>query len=316
MGDPTHAAGGRWRQHPGRSFRDRAIRILEGALDRLAPAPPVVRPSHPAGHYYSPVPSLADIQARELRLLGAHEPLAGVDINDAGQVALVRAMIPYYAELPWGDAPGNGRRFGLLNVFYSFSDAIFLYGVMRHFRPRRVIEVGSGHSSCAMLDTSEIFFGGAIDFTFIEPFPGSFLSMLKPEDRPALKLLEAPVQDVPLATFDALQANDILFVDSSHVSKFGSDLNHILFDVLPRLAPGVIVHFHDVYYPFEYPREVLYSGIAWNEAYLLRAFLQYNTAFEILLFTTYVESAHQALVYEAMPLCRRNPGGSLWLRRR
>ena len=107
-----------------------------------------------------------------------------------------------------------------------------------------------------------------------------------------------------------------MFVDSGHVSKVGSDLNHVVFNVLPRLASGVLVHFHDVYYPFEYPREVLYSGIAWNEAYLLRAFLQYNERFEILLFTTYLETAHAAMVFDAMPLCRRNPGGSLWLRRK
>ena len=90
----------------------------------------------------------------------------------------------------------------------------------------------------------------------------------------------------------------------------------MLFEVLPRLAPGVLVHFHDVYYPFEYPREVLYAGMAWNEAYLLHAFLQFNQAFRVRLFTTYLETVHSARVFEAMPLCRRNPGGALWLQRR
>lgn len=298
------------------TWRERTVRLLEDLIKRLSPRPPVVRPSHPPGHYYSPVPSLEDIQAREASLGGPRETLlAGVDMNDAGQVALFQSLAPYYAELPWGDAPAGGRRFGLKNDFYSYSDAIFLFCLMRHFKPRRVIEVGSGYSSCAMLDTSEAFFGKAIDFTFIEPYPGAFLGLLKPEDRASVRLLESKVQDVPLETFEALHENDILFVDSSHVSKFGSDLNHILFNVLPRLAPGVIVHFHDVYYPFEYPREVVYSGISWNEAYLLRAFLQFNHRFEILFFTTYMETAHAAMVFDAMPLCRKNPGGSIWLRR-
>jgi hypothetical protein len=130
-----------------------------------------------------------------------------------------------------------------------------------------------------------------------------------------VRLLQSKVQDVPLSTFDALQAGDILFIDSSHVSKVASDVNHVLFNVLPRLASGVLVHFHDVYYPFEYPRFVHYQGIAWNEAYLLRAFLSFNSAFEVVLFNTYLETAHPELVYEAMPLCRKNPGGSLWIRR-
>ena len=302
----------------GEVWRERTARALARLAERVSPRPqppPVVRPSHPAGHYYSPVPSLGDIQAAD-GAFGRPRPLSGVDLDDAGQVALFQELVPFYAELPWGETPGKGLRFGLRNDFYSFADAIFLYCVMRRFRPRRVIEVGSGYSSCAMLDTSDRFLGGQVQFTFIEPYAQAFLALLKPEDRAALRLLESRVQDVPLETYDALAANDILFVDSSHVSKFGSDLNHIVFEVLPRLAPGVLVHFHDVYYPFEYPREVVYSGIAWNEAYLLRAFLQFNEAFRVRLFTTYLETAHPALVYDAMPLCRRNPGGSLWLQRR
>ena len=85
--------------------------------------------------------------------------------------------------------------------------------------------------------------------------------------------------------------------------------------MLPRLARGVLVHFHDVFYPLEYPREMVYHGIAWNEAYLLRAFLQYNSAFQIAFFNTYLETFHRERVYAAMPLCEKNPGGSIWLRR-
>lgn len=184
--------------------------------------------------------------------------MGGIDLNPDEQVGLFKSLVAYYAEMPFGEERTGGLRYCFQNAFFGYSDAIFLYSVMRHFRPRRIIEVGSGHSSCLMLDTNEIFFGGSIECTFIEPYPGGLLSLLKPEDRRSLRLLEARVQDVPLATFDDLDGNDILFVDSSHVSKIGSDLNHIVFNVLPRLRPGVLVHFHDIFYPFEYPGFFLY----------------------------------------------------------
>lgn len=301
-------------------MRNGAARGLTWLLTKVSPPPPVLPaalpPAHPIGHFYSPFPSLADIQAREAQDFGRDEGLAGVDLNEAEQLALFEALVPFYAEMPWSESRGERLRYGFQNDMYSYSDAIFLYGVIRHFRPRRIIEVGSGHSSCVMLDTSDLFFGGRIDCTFIDPNPGALLALLRPEDLQRARLLEKKVQDVPLSAFDSLEAGDILFVDSGHVSKVGSDLNHIVFNVLPRLAPGVLAHFHDVYYPFEYPRFVLHQGIAWNEAYLLRAFLQYNDAFKIVLFNTYLETLHADRVYGAMPLCRRNPGGSLWLQRR
>ena len=118
---------------------------------------------------------------------------------------------------------------------------------------------------------------------------------------------------------DQLAANDILFIDSSHVSKAGSDVNHILFELLPRLAPGVFVHFHDVLYPFEYPREWFELGISWNEPYILRAFLQYNTQFPIRFWNDFMMKFHAEAIQKLMPLCADPPafgvGGSLWLQR-
>jgi len=116
--------------------------------------------------------------------------------------------------------------------------------------------------------------------------------------------------------FDALSSNDILFIDSTHVSKTGSDVNRILFDILPRLSRGVFIHFHDVFYPFEYPKEWVYEGRAWNEDYILRAFLEYNDAFEIVLFGTWLAKFERDLLREMMPMTLENPGGSLWLRKR
>src|SRR6185295_14291779 len=118
----------------------------------------------------------------------------------------------------------------------------------------------------------------------IEPYPDLVKRLLRPDDFDRVQFIRSLVQDVPLKIFDVLEANDILFIDSSHVCKVGSDVYHELFRILPRLRPGVIIHFHDIFWPFEYPEDWLREGRAWNELYLMRAFLQHNEAYEILLF--------------------------------
>ena len=110
-------------------------------------------------------------------------------------------------------------------------------------------------------------------------------------------------------------ANDLLFIDSTHVAKTGSDVNTIFFDILPSLAAGVCVHFHDIYYPFEYPKEWVRQGRAWNEAYMLRAFLQYNPTFRICFFNSYIAAFHRHLLKESMYPYALQPGSSLWLRK-
>jgi len=183
----------------------------------------------------------------------------------------------------------------------------------RGFRPQRVIEVGSGFSSRLLLDTSEHFFNNKMDITLIDPSLGSLTDL---EPAAGANLLSCRVQDVPLAFFDQLEENDILFIDSSHVSKTGSDVNFYIFDVIPRLSPGVLVHIHDILYPFEYPADwVLDEKRSWNETYLLQAFLQYNAAFEILYWNNFAFHALGADLAELMPLCLENEGGSLWIRR-
>ncbi len=186
---------------------------------------------------------------------------------------------------------------------------------MRHLRPRRIIEVGSGYSSCVILDTNELYFEGKIECTFIDPYPRLLRSLLKRGDADRCPVIARNLQDVDLAAFAPLEAGDILFIDSSHVAKVNSDVNYVFAHILPSLARGVVVHFHDIFYPFEYPKVWVYRGIAWNEAYVLRAFLQYNSAFEILLFNSFLWQFHEHRVVWAMPLCANNPGASLWLRK-
>lgn len=186
--------------------------------------------------------------------------------------------------------------------------------MIRHFQPKRIIEIGSGHTSALMLDTNERFMNQQTELTFIEPYPKRLHSLLKETDRTNCIILETPVQDVPASYFEQLQENDFLFIDSSHVSKIGSDVNHIFFDVLPVIKTGVIVHFHDVFWPFEYPLAWIKQGRAWNEAYLLRAFLQYNECFEIILFNQYLCSCFPEFYQQRTGSTQT--GGSIWIRKK
>ena len=178
-----------------------------------------------------------------------------------------------------------------------------------------------------MLDVNDLFLDGKVHFTFVEPHPKGgkrLLRLLTQDDKSKHTILRKQAQDVPLEVFQTLSANDILFIDSSHVGKVGSDVTHTLFRVLPELKPGVIVHFHDIYWPFEYPQEwILEAGIAWNEAYFLRAFLQYNEAFDIMYFNSFLAQRHADTLRRKMPLSLKvsqltlKGGGpsSLWLKK-
>jgi len=270
----------------------------------------------PPGHFYSPMPSQDEVNRDAARLFGSpNRIIPGIDLNEVKQLALLEEIKRYYRDLSFPVHKSHGRRYFYENPMYGYSDAIFLYGIIRHADPKRIVEVGSGHSSCAMLDTIDLHLDRQVESTFIEPYPDRLLSLLRPEDLGRVKILTERVQDVGLDPFLALDRNDILFIDSSHVMKTGSDVNYLLGEILPRLRLGVYVHFHDIFYPFEYPNEWVSGGRAWNEAYALRAFLAFNEAFEIVLFNTYLERFHKEIFERDMPLCLVNEGASIWLRR-
>ncbi|RYD80757.1 MAG: class I SAM-dependent methyltransferase [Verrucomicrobiaceae bacterium] len=272
---------------------------------------------YPRGHYYSPLPDYQEVDARAAELFTREVDLgSSIQLNDEKQLELVRRIGAIGGEFDWSaESEKQGRRFYLPNTWFEAADSLALYGILRLYRPKRVIEVGSGFSSALMLDTNERFLDRSTHFTFIEPYPERLLSRLRPEDHAQVKIVQSPVQKVPLSTFEELGENDVLFIDSSHVSKIGSDVNFLLFEVLPRLRSGCLVHFHDIFWPFEYLQEWVKQGKAWNEAYILRAFLQYNNAFEILLFNSYMGHAHRPVLEEVLPRFLKNTGGSLWLRK-
>lgn len=268
------------------------------------------------GHFYSPIVSKVDLDSYENTLWSKNLPerIPGIELKPEQQKGLLAELSKYYDDLPFTEDKSDKTRYCFNNGTYSYTDGIVLYSMIRHFNPKRIIEIGSGYSSAVMLDTREKF-APEIELTFIEPYPKLLYSLFKDNDKKNCKVFESKVQSVALEEFQNLEANDILFIDSSHISKTGSDVNYEVFEILPSLAPGVIIHFHDMFFPFEYPKEWVYEGRNWNEIYLLRAFLNYNQDFEILLFSHYMHTKHKS-AFENMPLSYKNPGGNLWLRKK
>jgi hypothetical protein len=269
----------------------------------------------PPGHFFSPIPNLREVNDNERRIWRYPRQFPGIDLNEEEQLKLFELFASYYEDFPYLSASASGLRYSADNGAFSLADAFSLSCMIRHLHPKKIIEIGSGHSSCVTLDMNELFFGGRIDCIFVEPFPELFLSLLKSEDAGNIKLIHRKAQDVDLSLFKTLDAGDILFIDSTHVSKIDSDVNYLIFQVLPILNQGVHVHFHDVIYPFEYPRAWVYEGRAWNEAYLLRGFLQYNIAFKIVFFSSFLVHFFQTHFEERLPLYLGNSGASIWLRR-
>jgi hypothetical protein len=270
----------------------------------------------PPGHFHSPIPCVEEIRRKEAQIFDyAQRAIPAVDLNEEQQLALFHRFKRYYKEQPFEPYKKEGIRYFFENGYYPYADAIILYCMLRETRPQRIIEVGSGYSSCLMLDTNQLFLDNAISCTFIEPFPNRLLSLLTEDDKRRNRIIQANVQELDPNFIADLAEGDILFIDSSHVVKTGSDVNYIFFEVLPRLKKGVYVHFHDVMYPFEYPKEFVYDGRAWNEAYMLRAFLQYNDAFRIQFFYHFFERFHRDELAENTPLCLKSGGASIWLKK-
>lgn len=187
--------------------------------------------------------------------------------------------------------------------------------MLRHLKPQRVIEIGSGYSSALMLDVNEMFLGHQVEFTFIEPFPKLLKSLVRTSDLEQSTLIDKPLHAVGQEIFGDLRSGDILFVDSTHVSKAGSDVNEIFFEILPSLEGGTYVHIHDIFFPFEYPEEWIRETRAWNENYLVRAFLTNNSNYEIILFNNFLGIHCESALERLLPLAAGNSGGSLWLKK-
>lgn len=272
----------------------------------------------PPGHYSSPIPDRARINHAPWPTAPRSNTVLGININESEQLALLSECARYYMECPYTgkvDSSTPLSRYYPNNGCYGIGDALTLYAFIRFFRPRRIIEIGSGFSSAVMLDTNQLFFNRAIQLTFVDPDPLRLQVCMYSDDITHVQCIRNYVEESPLEPFTELEAHDILFIDSSHVVKHNSDLSYVFSYLIPRLAPGVIIHIHDIHWPFEYPRSWLLEGVAWNESYFLKAFLQYNEAFKIIFFSSFLYQWHKAIIERAMPLYLQDPGSSLWIQK-
>lgn len=272
-------------------------------------------------HYYSPVPDIADLRARHV--WDRRSPLAGIDMREQQQLVLLAELgRESGAECRWRHGPsGDDAEFYTDNPSFSYGCAAATHSVIRKLRPRRVIEIGSGFSSrviAAALRMNEKDSGERAEYTVVDPFPGKSLERL-----PGVgNLLRQRVELLETDLFRTLGENDVLFVDSGHTVRAGSDVNFLVLDVLPVLNPGVVVHFHDIPLPYEYA-EVYFTNprfrMFWTEGYLLQAFLCHNTAYEILLAMNFLMRDHATAFRAAWPhydpAIHRFPSHSFWIRR-
>jgi len=280
----------------------------------------------PDGHFYSPLCDPAELRERKTQLWPP-EPrqppwTLGIDFRIPEQLELLTRHFSKYAadvDFPRSGSP-TSTRYVYENDQYPGLDAEVLFCMLRHLRPRRVIEVGSGYSTLVTAEVNRRYFDNAIAFTCVEPYPRSVLrAFLDAGNQGLSACIEKRVQSLSLDTFTQLGQDDILVIDSSHVCKTGSDVNHLILNVLPMLAPGVVIHFHDIWLPDEYPFEwAVEQGRNWNEQYLLQAFLQFNDSFEVVWSTIKMDRTFSSELRSVFPerFEGLGGGGSFWIRRK
>jgi len=268
----------------------------------------------PDGHFCSPILSETDIKYSQKykQHENSQKTLPGIKIDELLILNNIRLLGDLYKQstIRFPMHKNQEYRFFFDNHMFSYMDAIILSLWIQYLKPKRIIEIGSGFSSCVMLDTCDKAQINT-EFAFIEPYADRLKSLTDTKF-----LIEKYLQDVDIVIFEKLEPNDILFIDSSHVAKAGSDVNHIIHRILPLLKSGVYVHIHDVFWPFEYPEYWLNEGRCWNEIYMLRAFLEYNDKFEIQYFNDYIYKFYKHEAETFFPEINKNPGGSIWLRKK
>lgn len=262
-------------------------------------------------HFYQPVPDTRNLP--DTLWKGARQ-LPGIEMNESTQLDFLRNRFSQFREdcsqIPI--ASDNEETINLTNGHFDGIDGLVAYCMVRYFKPRTIIEVGSGYSSLILAKAAVR--NGNAPLICIEPFPLEFLK----KDFPGLRtLVRKRVEEIDRDFFSELQAGDILFLDSSHTVKIGGDVTYLFLEILPRLKPGVVVHVHDIFFPFDYPREwVMNECRFWSEQYLLQSFLAFNSAFEILLCNSYLNTYHLAELQTAFPKSHSWGGGSFWMRRK
>jgi hypothetical protein len=272
-------------------------------------------------HYYSPVPDLNDLDQRQV--WNKKSELVGINFQPDKQVQLMQELGTKYGdECNWPLSPTNEPLdFYTENNSFSFGCAAGLHTIIRHYKPQKVIEIGSGNSS--LIISSALIRnkadGKSGEYVIIDLYPSTTIERGLPG---LTHVIKERVELTDINRFDQLQENDVLFVDSGHTVRTGGDVNFLFLDILPRLAPGVIVHIHDISLPYEYPKVYFTNPsfrMFWTEAYLLQAFLTFNSQFEVMLAMNYLMTDRKKEFCEAFshydPSKQKAISGSFWIRR-
>ena len=273
-------------------------------------------------HFYSPVPDLDDLERRDV--WGRRSELSGIDFRSDEQVAYLLELGDRFGrECDWSPLPSTDPSvFHTENSSFSFGCAAAAHCIIRDRKPRRLIEIGSGMSSIVL--ASALAFnerGGTppAEYTIIDPYPSPRLKTLR-GTRP--RVIQERVEVVDPRLFEQLESGDVLFIDSGHAVRIGGEVNFLVLDVLPRLKPGVVVHFHDIHLPYEYPKVYATNAtfrMFWTEAYLLQAFLACNSEFDVVLAMTYLMQDRPDAFQRAFPLFdpakHKAVSGSFWITR-
>jgi hypothetical protein len=261
--------------------------------------------------YYSPIPDLSTLPEG---IWDKPDPLRGIDLDLDSQIERLRGPLSG-AIAEFAPADGRSHAYSQVNASYPLPDARLLYAIVRDLRPASIVELGSGQTSriIARACVTNATEGTQSRFRAFDPFP-----IALDETLPGLAALERiPAQEVPEEVFAELEAGDILFVDTTHTVKIGSDVNRIILRILPLLAPGVVVHFHDICLPYEYSRYLLEDyALYWAEQYLLQAFLAMNPSFEVLYATDALCRDRRDEVERLGLAGPGESGSSFWIRRR
>lgn len=253
-------------------------------------------------HYYEPLPDFRSITAEQIN---RRRTYPGIDFKWNEQLTLVNDLAAYGEEL-------HELQFDFDNEYFSGFDAAVYYSLIRHLQPQRVVEIGGGYST--QIANKALARNGAGKLTCIEPYPEERLNGANLD----IELITKRVEEIDLDFFSRLESNDILFIDSSHTVKFGSDVCYEFLEILPSLKPGVWIHVHDIFFPHDYPAEWLIKRRqAWNEQYLLEAFLSFNSRFSVQLANYWICLDHLVMAARLWPRALSPDYGacSLWMKR-
>lgn len=237
---------------------------------------------------------------------GYERKLPGIDFNVNGQIEML-GKFKYAAELLKFPMDKTKKiEFFFRNGNFGPGDAEYLYSVIRFFKPRRIIEIGSGNST--LMTMNAISANRADDplykceYICVEPYECPWLDRLGP------KIVRNKIENMKNGFFQQLESGDILFIDSSHIIRPQGDVLLEYLEILPILKPGVIVHVHDIFTPRDYPPEWLTERVRfWNEQYLLEAFLSFNSAFRVIGALNYLKNHYFSELSNICPMLKMNP---------